>query len=279
MSRPSLERIAGRALVAIGDFLHSESMNDSPQRISDKGAHHGAAAFLRCEEVAAAMPRSTSKPILSRLPEGMSAELFARAKTRHLNAGDTLFSAGDAGDGCYRLEEGLLKVVITSHRGEQRILALLGPGEIAGELSIIDRQPRSASVVAVKDCELSFISQQNFEKCTKQDPDIYRYLVNVLALRLRETDEAVAADSFLTTKARLARALLELSEYLGEDAGEGRVLIRHKINQSDLAAMAGVVRENVSRVLGDWKRRDLVTRSSGFYCLNTITTLKRHADC
>jgi CRP/FNR family transcriptional regulator, cyclic AMP receptor protein len=221
----------------------------------------------------AAMPRSTSKTILSRLPEGMSAQLFARAKTCHLNAGDTLFSAGDAGDGCYRLEEGLLKVVITSPRGEERILAILGPGEVAGELSIIDRQPRSAFVIAIKDCELSFISQQNFEKCTKQD--VYRYLVNVLALRLRETDEAVAADSFLTVKARLARAFLEISEYLGEDDGTGRIVIRHKINQSDLAAMAGVAREYVNRVLSDWKRRDLVTHSSSFYCLNDITTLKR----
>src|SRR5262245_57346932 len=214
------------------------------------------------------MPRSTSTAILSRLPERLSAQLFAGAKTCHLRAGATLFAAGDSGDGCYRLERGLLKVIITSPRGEERILAILGPGEIAGELAIIDRQPRSASVIAVKDCELSFISQRSFEKCTKQDPDIYRFLVNVLALRLRETDEGVAADSFLTVKSRLARALLELTEYLGEDAGEGRVLIRHKIGQIDLAAMAGVARENVSRVLRDWKRRDLVTRSqSGYYCL------------
>jgi CRP/FNR family transcriptional regulator, cyclic AMP receptor protein len=223
------------------------------------------------------MPRSTSKTILS-LPEGLSAQLFAGAKTCHLKAGEALFAAGDIGDGCYRLEQGLLKVTITSPRGEERILAVLGPGEIAGELSLIDRQPRSASVIAIKDCELSFISQQNFEKYIKQDPDIYRYLVHVLALRLRETDEAVAADSFLTVKARLARALLELSEYLGEDAGAGRVLIRHKINQSDLAAMAGVMRENVSRVVSEWKRRDLVTHSSGLYRLNDISTLKRYAN-
>jgi CRP/FNR family transcriptional regulator, cyclic AMP receptor protein len=238
---------------------------------------HGVAA-LRCEEVeAAAMPSSTSKPILSRLPEEMSAQLFAGAKSCHLNAGEALFAAGDPGAGCYRLDHGLLKVIITSPRGEERILAILGPGEIAGELSLIDRQPRSASIIAIKDCKLSFISQQNFEKYTKQDPDIYRYLVNVLAGRLRETDEAVAADSFLTVKARLARALLELSEYLGEDAGAGRVLIGHKINQRDLAAMAGVARENVSRVMSDWRRRDLVTHSSGLYCLNDLTTLKRYA--
>ena len=222
------------------------------------------------------MRSSTSKAILSSLPERLSARLFAGAKSCHLNAGDALFAAGDPGDGCYRLERGLLKVIITSPQGEERILAILGPGEIAGELSIIDRQPRSAAVTAVKDCDLSFICQKDFEQGAEQNPDVYRYLVNVLALRLRETDEAVAADSFLGVKARLARALLELSEYLGEDA-EGRVLIRHKINQRDLAAMAGVARENVSRVLSDWQRRDLVTRSSGFYCLNNITTLKRHS--
>ena len=221
----------------------------------------------------------TSKAVLASLPERLSARLFAGAKSCHLNAGEVLFAAGDAGNGCYRLERGLLKVIITSPQGEERILAILGAGEVAGELSIIDGRPRSASVIAINDCDLTFISQHNFEKYTKQDPDIYRYLVNVLALRLRECNEAVAADSFLSVEARLARALLELSEYLGEDAGEGRVLIRHKINQSDLAAMAGVARENVSRVLCDWKRRDLVTRSSGFYCLNTITTLKRHAHC
>ena len=222
------------------------------------------------------MPRSTSKAILSSLPERLSAQLFAGAKPCRLRAGEALFAAGDPGNGCYRLERGLLKVIITSPRGEERILAILGPGEIAGELSIIDRQPRSASVIAVKDCELSFVSQQNFENCMKRDPDIYRYLVNVLALRLRETNEAVAADSFLTVQARLARAFLELIEYLGEGAGGGRVLIRHRIGQSDLAAMAGVARENVSRALSDWKQRDLVTRSSGFYCLNDITTLKRY---
>jgi CRP-like cAMP-binding protein len=91
-----------------------------------------------------------------------------RRRCSHLKAGEPLFLAGDAGDGCYRLERGLLKIVITSARGEERILATLGPGEIAGELAIIDGQPRSASVFAVRDCELSFISRKDFEECTRQ---------------------------------------------------------------------------------------------------------------
>jgi CRP/FNR family transcriptional regulator, cyclic AMP receptor protein len=184
------------------------------------------------------MPKSNLKAILPSLPPSLAAQLFAGAAPRQLKAGEALFVAGDAGDGCYRIEQGLLKVVITSPRGDERILAILGPGAIAGELSVIDGQPRSASVFAIRPCELSFISRAAFEECTRQHPEIYRYLVDVLAARLRDTDDAVAATSFLTVKARLARALLELAEYLGEGEGS-RLMIRHKITQSDLAAMAG----------------------------------------
>ena len=91
---------------------------------------------------------------------------------------------------------------------------------------------------------------------------------------MRETDEALAATSFLTVKARVARALLELAEFLGEDRGSGRVLIHHKIKRSDLAAMAGVAPENVSRVLNDWMQGHVVSCSSGFYCLEDVAKLK-----
>ena len=212
--------------------------------------------------------------ILPSLPEHLSARLFGAATQHQLKAGEPLFVAGDAGDGCYRLERGLLKVVVTSARGDERILAILGPGEIAGELAIIDGLPRSASVFALRDCELSFISQKDFEEYKRQHPEICSYLVTVLASRLRETDETLAATSFLTVKARLALALLELAEFLGEDQGSGRILIRHKIKRSDLAAMAGVAAENVSRVMNEWMQRKVVTRSSGYYCLEDIPTLK-----
>ena len=210
--------------------------------------------------------------------EPLSASLFDGATSRHLKANETLFVAGEPGDGCYRLEQGLLKVVVTSGRGEERILAMLGPGAIVGELAILDREPRSASVFAVRDCELSFISRAEFEKRTIRHPEIYQYLINVMAMRLRETDEAMAATSFLTVQARLARAILELGKHVGQDDGAGGVVLRHKIGQGDLAAMAGVARENVSRVMSDWKRNRVVTLSSGLYHLNDIATLKRIMD-
>src|SRR5262249_34156249 len=208
------------------------------------------------------------------MSEPLLTSLFAGAASRHLKAGDVLLVAGAPGEGCYRLEQGLLKVVVTSSWGEDRILAMLGPGQIVGELAVIDGGPRCASVFAVRDCELSFISRAAFEERAIGHPEIYQYLISVLAARMRETDEAVAAASFLTVQARLARALLELGKYVGQDDGTGRVVIRHKISRSDLAAMAGVARENVSRVMSDWKRNKVVARSSGFYCLIDITRLK-----
>ena len=123
--------------------------------------------------------------ILPGLPSALLAQLFRRAAQHRLQNGGALFVAGDPGDGCYRLEQGVLKVVITSPWGQERILSMLGPGEIVGELSMIDGLPRSASIFAVRDCTLSFISRKEFVECTNQHPEIYQYLANVLAARLR----------------------------------------------------------------------------------------------
>jgi CRP/FNR family transcriptional regulator, cyclic AMP receptor protein len=98
--------------------------------------------------------------------EPLSTSLFVGAAARHLKAGEALFVAGEPGDGCYRLEQGLLKVVVTSPQGEERILAMFAPGAIVGELAVLDGRSRSASVFAVRDCELSFISRATFEERT-----------------------------------------------------------------------------------------------------------------
>jgi CRP-like cAMP-binding protein len=212
------------------------------------------------------------------LPEHLSANLFTSATPAKLNADEVLFLAGDAGDGCYRVEDGLLKVIMVSRGGTERILAFLGPGAIVGELSIIDGLPRSATVVAVRAAILSFLSRAAFEDFAKKHPEIYKSLVTLIAARLRETDAALAAGSFLPLRGRVACTLLELAQEFGQDVGAGRIVIRQKIGQSDLAAMAGIARENVSRILNDWKRRKLVSRLSGYYCLENKAELQSEAE-
>jgi len=205
-------------------------------------------------------------------------ELFAGGRSIRLSADQILFSAGQEGDGCYRVDEGLLKATVADAAGDERILAILGPGSVVGELSMIDGAPRSASVVALRDSKVSFVSRSAFESFGKKRPELYRYLTTLLANRLRDTNDSLAATSFLSIKGRFARALLRLAESFGREVGQGRIVIRQKVSQADLAAMAGVARENVSRVLHEWTSRSLVTRFAGYYYLEDLAQLQREAE-
>jgi CRP-like cAMP-binding protein len=200
----------------------------------------------------------------SGLPEEFGSQLFGSATLHRLNAGDALFQVGDEGDGCYRLDKGFLKVILTSPEGEERILAILTPGAVVGDLAMIDGLPRSASVVALTDCELRFVCRTAFEQSVSQNPEIYRYLVKVLAARLREADEIIATLAFLSVRGRVVHALLELARTIGVKTGS-EIVIPRLINQRDLAAMAGVARENVNRVLSDLQRKKIVSKSSDSY--------------
>src|SRR5882724_4788210 len=132
------------------------------------------------------------------LPEPLFDLLFEKATRRELKSGELLFSTGDAGDGCYRIHTGLLKVFVTSLFGDDRIVAILGVGDVVGELSMIDGLPRSASVVAITNCELQFISRDTFFEKASRDSEIQAVLVRTLATRLREAVKSMAAASFLT---------------------------------------------------------------------------------
>jgi len=220
-------------------------------------------------------PSSRPTDLLSDLPEQLSSGLLANAKPVKLAANEILFLAGDPGEGCFRLNEGLLKVSMVSPTGAERILAILGPGSIVGDMAMIDGRPRSASVSALRDCKLSFVSRSAFEAVAEKNPEIYKHLLSLLAARLRDTDQVVAAGTFLPVKGRVARALLDLAKAFGNDVGGGRVVIRQKLSQSDVAAMAGIARENVSRILNEWMRLKLVTRLSGYYCIENKSRLEK----
>jgi CRP/FNR family transcriptional regulator, cyclic AMP receptor protein len=226
------------------------------------------------------MAKSVPRPEgwLAALPTELSHRLFAKARPLSLAASRTLFVAGEDGDGCYRVEEGLLKASVSVATGGERILAILGPGSVVGELSMIDSAPRSASVTALRDSKLSFVDRATFETFGQSTPELYRDITALLARRLRDTNEALVATNFLSVKGRVARALLCLAEAFGRDLGQGRILIRQKVSQSDLAAMAGIARENVSRALNDWANRSLVSRLAGYYCLENKAALNREAE-
>ena len=177
-------------------------------------------------------------------------------------------ACGSSGEAVCQSEPGTGSPRVRSCSGPAR------PGRLVGELSIIDGQPRSATVVAVRGAAVSFLSRADFEACAEKHPEVYKLLVKILAQRLRETDSVVAASSFLSLKGRVARTMLELAGHFGQEVGLGRIVIRQKIRQNDLAAMAGIARENLTRVLNDWQRHKVLSRVSGYYCIENKERLE-----
>src|SRR5215831_14982774 len=201
----------------------------------------------------------SKSPLLWGLPEHLSRDLFKGATSVRLSVDQIL-------------------VNMLSPSGNERILCFLGPSAVVGELSMIDGLARSASVVAVRPTMLSFLSRDAFKAFAKKHPELYEYLVILLAGRLRETDAVIAAGSFLPNKGRLACTLLELAGDFGQDIGSGRIVIRQKLGQSDLAAMAGIGRESANRIISDWQRRKMISRSSGLYCIENKDQLQHEAE-
>src|SRR5215470_2852316 len=130
-------------------------------------------------------PSPRAESLLAALPTELSQSLFAKARPLSLKADQTLFMVGDEGDGCYRVEEGLLKASIAAPAGGERILAILGPGSVVGELSLVDGGPRSASVTALRDSQLSFVGRTAFEAFGQSRPELYLHVATLLARRLR----------------------------------------------------------------------------------------------
>jgi CRP-like cAMP-binding protein len=219
----------------------------------------------------------TRDTLFSVLPPDLSAGLIGRAETVALAAHKTLFRAGDPYDGCYHVIEGLLKVVVDAPPRRERILAILGPGGFAGELSMVDGAPRSASVVALKASKLYFIPRAALDDFGRAHPELYRYIADLLARRLRDNSVSLAMSS-PSVRTGTARALLSLADAFGKDVGAGRILIRYKVSQGDLAAIAGVARENLSRLLQDWMDGKLVSRLAGYYCIENKAALEREAQ-
>src|ERR1700758_5045675 len=184
----------------------SDKLTNKPCGPSDRGS----------SELIGQQPstRPTNQGLLSRLPEHLLRNLFSRATTVRLKPDEVLFLAGDPGDGCYRVLDGLLKVVMRSD-GNERILAFLGLGAIVGEMAVIDRLPRCASVVAVRPAILSFVSEADFREFGREHPQVYEALLVLLAARLRETDTTIATGTFLPLHGRVACTLLELAQKFG----------------------------------------------------------------
>jgi CRP/FNR family transcriptional regulator/CRP/FNR family cyclic AMP-dependent transcriptional regulator len=183
------------------------------------------------------------------LPEAILQDLAATAHARTYRRGGTLVRQGEPGDALYLLLDGEVKVLVEAPSGEQAVVAILGPGDCVGEFSLIDGQPRSATVEAIGEVTVLVLLRAEFLAFMHAHPTMMERLLLTLVRRLRRTDELAADLARLDTRGRLAKTLLDLAREHGRALDPGTE-IELPITQGDLAAMVGATRERVNRVLG-----------------------------
>lgn len=196
--------------------------------------------------------------LLREFPQPIVMALLRESRSLHLAKGEVLFTRGAPGESCFLVRRGVIKVSIGSSRGEQRILTLHGRGAIVGELSMIDGLPRAVTAQAMSECHLAALSRASFFACMSRHPEMASSVISILAGRLRRAGEESAWAGLLPARARVARALLRVADVMGQEAGVGRIAIDRIITHADIAAMAGVSREEASRAFGAWKRTGAV---------------------
>ena len=206
----------------------------------------------------------------------MAESLIATMSPSRLERGDVLFHEGDQGDRLYVIGEGKIKLGRTSSDGRENLLAILGPGEMFGELSLFDPGPRSATVTAVTDATFSSLSHEDLLRWLDGRPAVARGLLAQLAGRLRRANDVVADLVFSDVPGRVAKALLDLADRFGRTADDG-VHVHHDLTQEELAQLVGASRETVNKALADFASRGWLRLEPRSVVIMDVERMKRRA--
>jgi CRP-like cAMP-binding protein len=187
------------------------------------------------------------------LEEGYLRTLAERLRQRRYRRGESVFLTGDPGTSLCVVNAGRIKLALTSNEGREMILDVLGPGEVFGELALLDGEPRSADAVAIEATELLHLPREEFIAFLRAQPDAAISLLGVLSRRIRRDTQLVQDAAFLDVPARVARTILRLAE---RDA-DG-TLRTPRLTQADIAAAAGTTRETLNKWFGFFADQGLI---------------------
>ncbi len=212
-------------------------------------------------------------PIFETLDDDCLQPLTHVAMLRPIPRHTVVLHAGDRTDNIYFVLSGALKVQVSDEEGREVILSMLGPGELFGEMGVLDDHPRSATVLAVEPSEVVVIGKDDFKRCLVENPDVSLFIMRNLVKRLRLADRNIESLALLDVYGRVARLLLESADLV-----EGRKVVTHKLTKQDIAKMIGASREMVSRVMRDLTAQGLIQEHEGQLILVDLAAFRRHGD-
>jgi CRP/FNR family cyclic AMP-dependent transcriptional regulator len=195
-----------------------------------------------------------SAPLFANMDSEQTRALQASMTRIEMGRGEVLFHEGEPGDRLYVIAAGKIKLGRRSSDGRENLLAVLGPGEMFGELSLFDPGPRTATASVVADARLLELGHQDLIDWLQSSPTVAKHLLEALARRLRRTNEALADLVFSDVPGRVAKALLQLARQFGQQEG-GHLRVTHDLTQEELAQLVGASRETVNKALADFGHR------------------------
>ncbi len=215
-------------------------------------------------------------PLFAALDDDAAATLLANVSEVELDRGRPLFREGDPGDRLYVITRGKIKLGRSSPDGRENLLAVLGPGEMFGELSLFDPGPRTATATAVSDSALIALGHADLRSILGGRPEVAEQLLRALAKRLRRTNEALADLVFSDVPGRVAKALLDLAQRFGRQTDTG-LLVAHDLTQEELAQLVGASRETVNKALADFAGRGWLRLEARAVVLLDVDRVRRRA--
>src|SRR5262245_49453318 len=184
--------------------------------------------------------RELPAPVIEQLGAYMTRRVAAR--------GAVIFAKGDDGTGLMGVLSGSVKISVASSEGRDIILNIVHPGEIFGEMALLDGQPRSADATALTDCELMVLERREFVPFLRGQPEVTLKLLEILCTRVRKTSDQLQDLSFLSLPVRLAKTLLQLVAVAEPSTLKGKVVI----TQREISEIVGRSRESTNKQLREW---------------------------
>ncbi|GGB26530.1 transcriptional regulator [Flexivirga endophytica] len=215
-------------------------------------------------------------PLFAALDDDAAEALLSTMTRTKIARGQELFHEGEQGDSLYVITAGKVKLGRRSADGRENLLAILGEGEMLGELSLFDPGPRTATASAIADTELVGLSHPDMTDYLGTRPEIAMTMLSALAARLRRTNEALGDLVFTDVPGRVAKALLDLSRRFGQPSDEG-TLVAHDLTQEELAQLVGASRETVNKALADFSSRGWIKLEARAVTLMDTERLQRRA--
>lgn len=206
-----------------------------------------------------------------------AAQALRASMTEHKAAkGAVIFAEGDLGDRLYLVISGKVKLGTHADDGRENMFAVLGPGEMFGELSLFDPSPRAATAVALTDVILLGLANDALQPWLAGRPEVALGLLRALARRMRKTHDSLSDLVFTDVPGRVAKALIELAKKFGQSEGDG-LRVNHDLTQEELAQLVGASRETVNKALADFVQRGWIVLEQKSVLILEIARLERRA--